>query len=200
MTVLFADLSGFTMLGERLDPEELTDLLRDCLAELTEEIHAREGWLEKQIGDALLAVFGAPVAHEDDPVRAVRAALAMRQRMVAVNARLQGRIGQPLSLRIGVNTGLVVMTRNLESGPGARPGELVVVGDTVNTAARLQQAAGPGQVFVGAATHAATSRVFGYALLPRRTSSTSPPRQSSSTRQRSWPAARTPPTSHTCTA
>ncbi|HEV2258569.1 MAG TPA: AAA family ATPase [Streptosporangiaceae bacterium] len=166
VTVLFADLSGFTALGERLDPEELTDLLRDCLAELTEEIHAREGWLEKQIGDALLAVFGAPVAHEDDPVRAVRAALAMRQRMAGVNARLQGRIGQPLSLHIGVNTGLVVMTRDLESGPGARLGELVVVGDTVNTAARLQQAAGPGQVFVGAATHAATNRVFGYAPLP----------------------------------
>ena len=166
VTVLFADLSGFTSLGERLDPEELTDLLRDCLAGLTVEIHAREGWLEKQIGDALLAVFGAPVAHEDDPVRAVRAALAMRQQMAEVNARLQGRIGQPLALHIGVNTGLVVMTRDLESGPGARPGELVVVGDTVNTAARLQQTAGPGQVFVGAATHTATKRVFDYAPLP----------------------------------
>ena len=106
------------------------------------------------------------MAHEDDPVRAVRGALAMRQRMAAVNARLQGRIGEPLSLHIGVNTGLVVMTRDLESGPGARLGELVVVGDTANTAARLQQAAGPGQVFVGAATHAATNRAFGYALLP----------------------------------
>ena len=86
------------------------------------------------------------MAHEDDPVRAVRGALAMRQRMAAVNARLQGRIGEPLSLHIGVNTGLVVMTRDLESGPGARLGELVVVGDTVNTAARLQQAAGPAGV------------------------------------------------------
>ena len=166
VTVLFADLSGFTSLGERLDPEELTDLLRDCLAGLTGEIHAREGWLEKQIGDALLAVFGAPMAHEDDPMRAVRTALAMRQRMAEVNARLQGQIGQPLALHIGVNTGLVVMTRDLESGPGGRSGELVVVGDTVNTAARLQQAARPGQVFVGAATHAATNRVFDYAPLP----------------------------------
>jgi class 3 adenylate cyclase/tetratricopeptide (TPR) repeat protein len=166
VTVLFADLSGFTSLGERLDPEELTDLLRDCLAGLIEEIHAREGWLEKQIGDALLAVFGAPVAHEDDPLRAVRTALAMLQRMAGLNARLQGRFGRPLALHIGVNTGLVVMTRDLESGPGARSDELVVVGDTVNTAARLQQAAGPGQVFVGAATHAATSWAFEYAPLP----------------------------------
>ncbi len=166
VTVVFADLSGFTSLGERLDPEELTDLLRDCLAGLIEEIHAREGWLEKQIGDALLAVFGAPVAHEDDPLRAVRTALAMLQRMAGRNARLQERIGRPLALHIGVNTGLVVMTRDLESGPGARSGELVVVGDTVNTAARLQQAAGPGQVFVGAATHAATSWAFDYAPLP----------------------------------
>ena len=166
VTVLFADLSGFTSLGERLDPEELTDLLRDCLAGLIAEIHAWDGWLEKQIGDALLAVFGAPVAHEDDPLRAVRTALAMLRRMAELNGRLQARIGRPLALHIGVNTGLVVMTRDLESGPGARLGELVVVGDTVNTAARLQQAAGPGQVFVGAATHAATRWAFDYAPLP----------------------------------
>ena len=160
--MLFADLSGFTRLGRELDPEDLKSLLDECLSELLEEVTAREGWLDKQIGDAILAVFGAPIAHEDDPVRALRAAIAMQARMEAVNVRLKARLTRPLALHIGVNTGLVVTGPGLDTGIG----EFTVIGDTVNSAARLNQAARSGQVVVGEATYAATREKFHY----RRTS------------------------------
>jgi class 3 adenylate cyclase/tetratricopeptide (TPR) repeat protein len=163
VTVLFADLSGFTRLGMQLDPEELTHLVHECFGELIEEVRACDGWLEKQIGDAILAVFGAPAAHEDDPVRAITAALAMQRRMGSINRRLEGLLPQPLELHIGVNTGLVVM------GPGIddpERGDIIVVGDTVNTGARLQHAAAAGQIVVGEATYAATQHAFDYRPMP----------------------------------
>src|SRR6266849_2730310 len=100
---LFADLSGFTSLAEQLDPEDLTNLINESFSGLLEEVRLRGGWLEKQIGDALVAIFGAPVVHEDDPVRAVHAALAMRERMREHNERLGAKWGRPLELHIGVN-------------------------------------------------------------------------------------------------
>src|SRR6185312_5709549 len=118
VTVLFADLSGFTRLGRELDPEDLKSLLDECLSELLEEVTAREGWLDKQIGDAILAVFGAPIAHEDDPVRALRAAIAMQARMEAVNVRLKARLTRPLALHIGVPPRLVVTGPGLDTGIG----------------------------------------------------------------------------------
>jgi class 3 adenylate cyclase/tetratricopeptide (TPR) repeat protein len=165
VTVLFADISGFTHLGESLDPEELTDFLHECVGSLVQEVVAHDGWVEKQIGDAVLGVFGAPTAHDDDPVRAVHTALGMHKRMRSLGGRLVTRLGHEPSLHIGINTGLVVM------GPGIEAGEdgtssLIVVGDTVNLGARLQQAAGPGQVLVGESTFAATRHVFEYRQLP----------------------------------
>jgi class 3 adenylate cyclase/tetratricopeptide (TPR) repeat protein len=163
VTALFADLSGFTPLAEQLDPEDLSALVNECFTALMEEVTLREGWLEKQIGDALVAFFGAPVVHEDDPVRAVQAGLAMHERMQEINARVESRIGRPLELHIGINTGLVVI------GPGIEPGgqgEIVVLGDTVNTAARFQQVARPGQLIVGEATHAGSRWAFEYRRLP----------------------------------
>src|SRR5712691_585958 len=163
VTALFSDLSGFTSLAEQLDPEDLTNLITECFSGLVEEVRLRGGWLEKQIGDALVAIFGAPVVHEDDPVRAVDAALAMRARMGEQNERLGARLGRPLELHIGVNTGLVVMGRGLETGEGD---EMVVLGDTVNVAARLQQVARAGQILVGEATYSSTSSLFDFRKLP----------------------------------
>ena len=142
VTVLFADLVGFSTLAEHLDPEELRTLMSDTFSDLTEEVEARGGSVEKFIGDAVVAIFGAPVAHEDDPRRAVEAAVAMQH---AVDRRSEG-MPTPLRLRIGVNSGLVVAGA---VGDGTQTG---VMGDAVNVAARLQQAAEPGDVLVAAST------------------------------------------------
>jgi adenylate cyclase len=141
VTVLFADLVGFSTLAEHLDPEELRGLMTETFAELTKEIESREGTVEKFIGDAVMAVFGAPQAHEDDPFRAVDAAVAMLE---AVRLRSEG-APAPVSLRVGINSGLVVSGT---VGDGSQTG---VMGDAVNVAARLQQAADPGEVVVSEA-------------------------------------------------
>jgi class 3 adenylate cyclase len=164
VTVLFADLSNFTTLAERLDPEDVATLIRECFSQAIGEIRTRDGWLEKHAGDALLAVFGAPVAHEDDPERAVAAALAIRQRIADANSRMADLAGAKLDVHIGVNTGLAVVTPALEKGDGD---DFIVVGDTVNTAARLQQAAKPGQILVGEDTYSATEWFYEYAELPQ---------------------------------
>lgn len=142
VTVLFADLVGFSTLAEHLDPEELRTLMTGTFAEVTEEVELREGFVEKFIGDAVVAIFGAPVTHEDDPVRAVEAALAM---LDVVRRRSEG-MPTPLELRIGINSGLVVAGA---VGDGTQTG---VMGDAVNVAARLQQTAEPGEVLLAAST------------------------------------------------
>jgi len=141
VTVLFADLVGFSTLAEHLDPEELRGLMTGTFGELTAAVESRDGVVEKFIGDAVMAIFGAPVTHENDPDRAVEAALEMLE----VVRRRSERTPTPLQLRIGVNSGLVVSGG---VGDGTQAG---VMGDAVNTAARLQQAAGAGEVLVAAA-------------------------------------------------
>jgi class 3 adenylate cyclase/tetratricopeptide (TPR) repeat protein len=163
VTALFADITDFTGHGERLDPEDLTELVRACFSELIEEIRIRGGWLERHTGDALVAVFGAPVAHEDDPVRAVEAALAMVDRTKAMNERVRDGIGAPLDVHVGINTGLVVVAPALGHGTSE---SLMALGDAVTTAARLQQAAKPGQILVGRSTYEATDRYYEYRQLP----------------------------------
>ncbi|MCU1450525.1 MAG: hypothetical protein JWP02_2695, partial [Acidimicrobiales bacterium] len=137
VTVAFADLVGYSTLAERIDAEVLQELITDTFAELRGEVEARGGRVEKFIGDAVVATFGVSPAHEDDPVRAVDAALAM---LAAVQRRTDPR-GKALNLRIGVNSGLVVTHPVDGSGTG-------VLGDAVNVAARLQEAAAPGQVLL----------------------------------------------------
>ncbi len=138
VTVLFADLVGFSTLAEHLDPEELRTVMTETFSELTAEVERREGTVEKFIGDAVMAVFGAPQAHEDDPIRAVETAFAMLEAV-----RLRSELTPtPVELRIGINSGLVVAGT---VGDGTQTG---VMGDAVNVAARLQQAAGPGEVLV----------------------------------------------------
>jgi class 3 adenylate cyclase len=155
VTVLFADLVGFTARAERLDPEDVRAILRPYFARVRAEIEACGGTVEKFIGDAVMGVFGAPVAHGDDPERAVRAALALRdaiEELNAANAELD------LQVRIAVNTGEALVTL------GARPseGEGMVAGDVVNTASRLQTAAPVNGILVGEETYRATRSVIHY--------------------------------------
>jgi class 3 adenylate cyclase len=155
VTVLFADLVGFTSRSERLDPEDVRATLSPYFARLREELERRGGTVEKFIGDAVMAVFGAPAAHEDDPERAVRAALAIREALAEMNEQ------DPeldLHLRVGINTGEALVSL------GASPlsGEGMAAGDVVNTAARLQTAAPVDGIAVGVATYRATERAIEY--------------------------------------
>ena len=158
VSVLFADLSGFTALSERLDPEDVRAFQSDLFREMASAIEHYEGFVEKFVGDAVMAVFGAPIAHEDDPERTLRAALAMHERMEGLNRRWESRLRRPLALHIGVNTGPVV-AGNLGSTSGAA---YAVTGDTVNTASRLQGAAPPGQTLVSATTYGLTQHAFDF--------------------------------------
>jgi len=157
VSLLFADLAGSTALGERLDPEDVRELQGELYDLVNGQVEHFGGVTEKFVGDAVLAVFGIPQAHEDDPERAVRAALAVREAFPEFATAVAERHGATVGLRIGVNTGDVVSSRE-----AAARGELIVSGDAVNVAARLQQAAAPGQVVVGDRTHSATSRVVEY--------------------------------------
>jgi class 3 adenylate cyclase/tetratricopeptide (TPR) repeat protein len=146
VTILFADVAGSTALGEQLDPERLRDVLDSFFAAMRREIEAEGGIVEKFIGDAVVAVFGVPTAHEDDPTRALRAALRMRRGLDRLNRSLEDVHAIRLAMRIGVNTGVVVA----RAIPG--PGEGFVTGDAVNVAARLEQGADSGQILVGERT------------------------------------------------
>jgi class 3 adenylate cyclase len=152
-TVLFADLSGFTELAERTDPEEIRLMVDRCMRVMGEIVERYGGYVDKIIGDALMAVFGAPVTHEDDPARAVRAALEIQRRAEHNSEEFCG-----LCVRVGVNSGEVVFAR---VGPEGRR-ELTVMGDTVNTAARLQAAAPLAGVLVGEQTRGATGEDIEY--------------------------------------
>ncbi|HET7745589.1 MAG TPA: adenylate/guanylate cyclase domain-containing protein [Gaiellaceae bacterium] len=150
VTVLFADVTGSTSLGEQLDPEDLKDVLGSYADAMRDEIEAEGGTVEKFIGDAVMAAFGVPAAHEDDATRALRAALRMRRRLDELNADLERRHGLRLAMRIGVNTGEVLAARD------ARPEVGMVTGDAVNAAARLEQTAEPGQILVSERTARST--------------------------------------------
>ena len=144
-TVLFCDVTGSTALGERTDAESVRDVMALYFAEMRRAIERHGGTVEKFIGDAVMAVFGVPITHEDDALRAVRAADEMRP-LAELNAVLERRYGSSLSVRIGINTGEVV------AGPsGTR--QALVTGDAVNVAARLEQGAQPGEVLIGETTH-----------------------------------------------
>src|SRR5436190_4735937 len=149
VTVLFADLVGFTHRSEQLDPEDVAAILRPYHERLRSELERFGGTVEKFIGDAVMALFGAPVAHEDDPERAVRAALAIRD---------WAREEESVQVRIAVNTGEVLI--DLAARPDA--GEGMAAGDVVNTTARLQSAAPVNGVLVGETTYRATNQVVEY--------------------------------------
>src|SRR5256714_3710147 len=159
VSILFVDLVGFTAASEKADPEDVRARLRPYHARVKEEIERFGGTVEKFVGDAAMAVFGAPIAHEDDPERAVSAALRI---LTAIDELNDEDPGLELAVRGAVNTGEAMVTL------GARPaeGEGIVAGDVVNTAARLQQAAPVGGIVVGEATFRATRDLFEYVELP----------------------------------
>jgi class 3 adenylate cyclase len=158
ITVLFADISGFTALAERLGPEELHESMRTVWDLIAADIRANDGIIEKYIGDAVVAAFGA-VGDEtaDHPEQAQRAALAILAALERANERIVEQTERRLALRIGVNTGIAV-TGTI----GDRESEFGVLGDAVNVAARLEQAAEPGEVLVGDATYRRTPGLFSY--------------------------------------
>jgi class 3 adenylate cyclase/tetratricopeptide (TPR) repeat protein len=145
VTVLFSDVTGSTRLGERLDPESLRQVMARYFDEMKAALEAHGGTVEKFIGDAVMAVFGIPVLHEDDALRAVRAALEMRDRLHGLNAELERDRGFAIATRTGLNTGEVVA-----GDPST--GQTLVTGDAVNVAARLEQAAQPGEILIGEGT------------------------------------------------
>jgi adenylate cyclase len=159
VTVLFADLSGFTSLAERLDPEDVRALQTDLFDAMRGALEPLGAFIEKFVGDAVVAVFGAPQAHEDDPQRALRAALEMHRLTAELGARWERRLGSRLALHIGVNTGRVVAGK-LGSDPQA---SYAVTGDTVNTAARLQSAAESGETLVSRSTYLLAQHAFAFA-------------------------------------
>ncbi len=158
VTVLFADLTGSTELATSMDAEDLRPVLTAYFTAMADEIERHGGTVQKYIGDAIVAVFGVPVAHEDDPERAVRAAIAMHERMPGLNAELQATRGVELRMRIGVNTGEVVTATGIDR-------EGLVTGTPVNLAARLEAFARPGAIVVGERTHRDTRHAIAYRSL-----------------------------------
>src|SRR5918999_431843 len=155
VSVVFVDLVGSTARAETSDPEDVRALLRVYHEQARDELEKFGGTVEKFIGDAVVAVFGAPLAHEDDPERAVRAALAVRTAVARLNDEQPGR---DLHVRMAVNTGEALVSLEASS----REGEAMVAGDVMNTAARLQSAAPVDGILVGEQTYRATEREIVY--------------------------------------
>jgi predicted ATPase/class 3 adenylate cyclase len=155
VTVLFVDVAGFSKMSEKMDPEEVHDLISECLVSLTEEIHHYEGTIAQFTGDGLMALFGAPIAHEDAPQRALYAALGMRERLREYAQKLKKQ-GTEFQMRIGLNTGLVVVGKIGDD----LTMEYTAMGDTVNLASRMESTAEPGTIQVSDNTYRLTEGYF----------------------------------------
>ena len=145
VTIVFCDIEGSTSLGETVDSETLGEIMSTYFREMRDAIEEHGGTIEKFIGDAVMAVFGVPQVHEDDALRAARAAMAMKQRLAALNLDLERRLGVRLANRTGINTGELVAREKVA-------GEHLVIGDPVNVAARLEQAAPTNDILIGERT------------------------------------------------
>ncbi len=155
VTVLFADLVGFTTLAEYMDPEQAKRLVERAFARLVDDVTEFGGRVDKLLGDGILALFGAPVSHEDDPERAVRAGLRMQETLARTMAHSTRDGSVDIRMRVGINTGEVLV--------GTLAGtEYTAMGDVVNTASRLQSMAPPGRVIVGESTFALTAHTIDY--------------------------------------
>src|SRR5438874_5710538 len=153
VTVLFADITGSTSLGERFDPERWRALLQRFFSVMTSTIEAWGGTVQKFMGDSVMATFGVPIVREDDAERALRAACQMLDRLTELNTEFKSQHGVSLAIRVGVNTGEVM----------AASDQNVVTGDAVNVAARLEQMADPGTILAGERTYAAARDAFVFA-------------------------------------
>jgi class 3 adenylate cyclase/tetratricopeptide (TPR) repeat protein len=148
VTALFSDISGYTAMSERLDPEEVKEITSRIFGEISRVVWKYDGFIEKFIGDAVMALFGVPKAHEDDPVRAIRVAREIHDLVHAMSPELEEKIGKPLTMHTGINTGLVV-TGEVDMEKGTHG----VAGDTINVAARLSSLAGEDEIVVGPDTY-----------------------------------------------
>jgi len=147
VTILFSDLSGYTSMTERLDPEEVKEIMGRIFGEIAQIITKYEGFIDKFIGDAVMAIFGVPKSHEDDPIRAIKAAIEIHDLIEAMSPQYEERIGQALSMHSGINTGLVV-TGEIDMEKGL----FGSTGDAINLASRLQSMARAGEILVGTDT------------------------------------------------
>jgi class 3 adenylate cyclase len=165
VTMLFADLTNSTALADHMDPEDVRAMLGEFFSAMAREIHKHGGTVEKYIGDAIMAVFGLPAAHEDDPIRAVRAALDMQAALQHLNdRRVAADPGAPvLQLRIGINTGEVAAAGRAAGALDG--GDFLVTGEPVNVAARLYENASPGAIWVGPRTYRGTTGAVRYRKL-----------------------------------
>ena len=148
VTVLFADVANFTAMSEKLDPEEVHQIMDECFKILMDEIHKCEGTINQFTGDGVMALFGAPVAHEDHAQRACRASLAIQKSLVGYGAKMKLQYDAPFQMRIGLNSGPVIVGA---IGDDLRM-DYTAVGDSTNLAARVEQHAEPGQVFLSRET------------------------------------------------
>ena len=147
MTVLFSDLTGYTAMSEKLDPEEVKEITSQIFGEISKIVGQYDGFIEKFAGDAVMAIFGVPKAHEDDPIRAVKAAREIHEFVDAISPDVENKIGQPISMHTGINTGLVV-TGEVDMERGTHG----VAGDTINLASRLSNLAKSGEILVNVVT------------------------------------------------
>ena len=157
VTIMFSDLSGYTAITEKLDPEEVKEMMSRIFADITRIIHNYDGFIERFIGDAVMAVFGIPKAHEDDPVRALRAACEIHATVKNYSPQVEKIIGRPLTMHTGINTGLVV-TGEVDVQKGTHG----LTGDAINLASRLEGVANAGEIVVGATTFYQSFNYFNF--------------------------------------
>jgi len=155
VTVLFSDLTGYTAMSEKLDPEEVKEITSRIFGDISKIVGKYDGFIEKYAGDAVMAIFGVPKAHEDDPIRAVKAAREIHELVNVISPDVESRIGQPISMHSGINTGLVV-TGEVDVERGTHG----VAGDTINLASRLSSLAQPGEILASPQTHALIAPYF----------------------------------------
>jgi class 3 adenylate cyclase len=148
VTAMFSDLSGYTAMTEKLDPEEVKEIMSRIFGEIAQVVARYEGFIEKFIGDAVVAFFGVPKAHEDDPIRAIKVAREIHELVGAMSLEVEKRTGKPISMHTGINTGLVITGEvNTEKGTHG------LAGDPINVASRLSSLAKAGEILVGHDTY-----------------------------------------------
>jgi len=147
VTIMFSDMSGYTAMTERLDPEEVKAIMSDIFGKITKIIKNYDGFIERFIGDAVMAVFGVPKAHEDDPIRAIKAARDIHSFVEGFSPSIKDKVVQPLTMHTGINSGLVVTGEvNIKKGTHG------ITGDPINLASRLEGIANKGEILVGEQT------------------------------------------------
>jgi class 3 adenylate cyclase/tetratricopeptide (TPR) repeat protein len=147
VTVLFTDLSGYTAISEKLDPEEVKEITSRIFGEISKIVEKYDGFIEKYVGDAVMVIFGVPKAHEDDPIRAVKVAREIHELVDAISPDVENKIGESISMHTGINTGLVV-TGEVDMDRGTHG----IAGDTINIASRLSSLAKPGEILIDSDT------------------------------------------------